>query len=110
MPHMVRMLTGPDNRRLIPVCALAGGCLLLLADTVTRAVLSQEIPIGVITALIGGDAFFPVLLAWALLLLSADTLTRAVLPAEIPIGVLTALIGGPFFCIIYRRRQIQQIG
>ena len=57
VPHMVRFITGPDNRRLIPVSLLAGACLLLLADTVTRAVLPQEIPIGVITALIGGPFF-----------------------------------------------------
>jgi iron complex transport system permease protein len=57
VPHMVRSVTGPDNRRLIPVSALAGGLLLLGADTVTRAVLPQEIPIGVITALIGGPFF-----------------------------------------------------
>jgi iron complex transport system permease protein len=57
VPHMVRSVTGPDNRRLIPVSALAGACLLLGADTVTRAVLPQEIPIGVITALIGGPFF-----------------------------------------------------
>ncbi len=57
VPHMVRFITGPDNRRLIPVSLLAGACLLLGADTVTRAVLPQEIPIGVITALIGGPFF-----------------------------------------------------
>jgi len=57
VPHMVRVVTGPDNRRLIPVSLLAGACLLLGADTVTRAVLPQEIPIGVITALIGGPFF-----------------------------------------------------
>jgi iron complex transport system permease protein len=57
VPHMVRTVTGPDNRRLIPVSALAGACLLLGADTVTRALLPQEIPIGVITALIGGPFF-----------------------------------------------------
>ena len=57
VPHMVRFVTGPDNRRLIPASALAGAALLLLGDTVTRAVLPQEIPIGVITALIGGPVF-----------------------------------------------------
>jgi iron complex transport system permease protein len=57
VPHMVRMVTGPDNRRLIPISALAGACLLLCADTVTRSVLPREIPIGVITALIGGPFF-----------------------------------------------------
>ena len=66
VPHMMRMLTGPDNRRLLPVSMLAG----------------------------------------AILLLGADTLTRAVLPQEVPIGVLTALVGGPFFCYVFRRRQL----
>ncbi len=57
VPHMMRLITGPDNRRLIPVSLLAGAILLLLADTVTRAVLPSEIPIGVLTALIGGPFF-----------------------------------------------------
>jgi len=66
VPHMMRFMTGPDNRKLIPVSLFAG----------------------------------------AILLLCADTVTRAVLPTEIPIGVLTALIGGPFFCYIFRKRQM----
>ena len=66
IPHMMRSLTGPDNQKLIPVSLLAG----------------------------------------AILLLCADTVTRAVLPSEVPIGVLTALIGGPFFCYIFRKRQL----
>jgi iron complex transport system permease protein len=57
VPHMMRLLTGPDNRRLVPVSLLAGAILLLIADTVTRAVLPTEIPIGVLTALIGGPFF-----------------------------------------------------
>lgn len=57
VPHLVRMATGPDNRRLLPVAMLSGALLLLSADTVTRAVLPQEIPIGVLTALIGGPFF-----------------------------------------------------
>jgi len=57
IPHMMRSLTGPDNRKLIPVSMMAGAILLLCADTVTRAVLPHEIPIGVITALIGGPFF-----------------------------------------------------
>lgn len=57
VPHLVRMMTGPDNRRLLPVALLAGALLLLAADTVTRAVLPQEVPIGVLTALIGGPFF-----------------------------------------------------
>ena len=57
IPHMMRFLTGPDNRRLIPISLLAGAILLLGADTITRAVLPSEIPIGVLTALIGGPFF-----------------------------------------------------
>lgn len=57
VPHMMRFLTGPDNRRLIPMSLLAGAILLLIADTITRAVLPSEIPIGVLTALIGGPFF-----------------------------------------------------
>ena len=57
VPHMVRFITGPDNRRLIPVSLLVGAILLLTADTITRAVLPAEIPIGVLTALIGGPFF-----------------------------------------------------
>ncbi len=66
IPHLMRFFVGPDNRKLLPASALVG----------------------------------------AILLLCADTITRAVLPTEIPIGVLTALIGGPFFCYIFRKRQI----
>jgi len=57
VPHMIRSVTGPDNRRLIPLSLLAGAILLLSADTVTRAVLPVEVPIGVLTALIGGPFF-----------------------------------------------------
>ncbi len=57
VPHMMRFLTGPDNRKLVPVSLLSGAILLLCADTVTRAILPAEIPIGVLTALIGGPFF-----------------------------------------------------
>jgi iron complex transport system permease protein len=57
VPHLMRYLVGPDNRKLLPVSALAGALLLLGADTLTRAVLPVEIPIGVLTALIGGPFF-----------------------------------------------------
>ncbi|MFP4649601.1 MAG: FecCD family ABC transporter permease [Desulfobacterales bacterium] len=70
VPHLVRGVCGPDHRRLIPLSLLCG----------------------------------------AILLLAADTVTRAVLPNELPIGVLTALIGGPFFCWVFRRRQMGAMG
>lgn len=57
VPHMVRFITGPDNRRLLPLSMIAGAFLLLMADTITRAVLPHEIPIGVLTALTGGPIF-----------------------------------------------------
>ena len=57
VPHMLRHIVGPDNRRLIPLSFFAGGLLLLLADTLTRAVLPVEVPIGVLTALLGGPFF-----------------------------------------------------
>lgn len=57
VPHMLRMLTGPDNRILLPASFFAGAILLLAADTITRAVLPHEIPIGILTALIGGPCF-----------------------------------------------------
>lgn len=57
IPHLMRFLVGPDNRRLLPVSVLAGASLLLWADTFTRAVLPAEVPIGVLTALMGGPFF-----------------------------------------------------
>ncbi|OIQ51192.1 putative ABC transporter permease protein [Pseudodesulfovibrio hydrargyri] len=57
VPHLMRMVVGPDNRWLLPASGLGGAILLLLADTVTRALLPHEVPIGVLTALIGGPVF-----------------------------------------------------
>ncbi len=57
VPHMIRFITGPDNRKLMPISLLAGAVLLLGADTITRAVLPHEIPIGILTALTGGPVF-----------------------------------------------------
>ena len=57
VPHLVRLLTGPSNRVLIPASFLCGSMLLLGADTITRVYLPTELPIGVLTALIGGPIF-----------------------------------------------------
>ncbi|MBG0790420.1 MAG: iron ABC transporter permease [Desulfovibrionaceae bacterium] len=57
IPHLMRLVIGPDNRWLLPASGLGGAILLLSADTLTRAVLPQEVPIGVLTALIGGPVF-----------------------------------------------------
>jgi iron complex transport system permease protein len=58
VPHIMRLLVGPDHRRLLPASALFGALLLLLADTVARTVMSpSEIPVGIITAATGGPFF-----------------------------------------------------
>ena len=58
VPHAVRLLVGPDHRRLVPASALAGAAFLVLADCLARLLLPQgEIPIGVVTALAGAHCF-----------------------------------------------------
>jgi len=58
VPHALRLALGNDQRMLLPASALAGGTLLLLADTAARSLLApQQLPVGVITALIGVPAF-----------------------------------------------------
>lgn len=57
VPHMLRFLVGSDNRILLPLSALLGGTLLLLADTFTRTLMNIEIPVGVFTTLFGGPFF-----------------------------------------------------
>ncbi len=57
IPHLVRLLLGSDARVLIPASFFLGSALLLFADTITRVFLPVEIPIGVLTAIIGGPFF-----------------------------------------------------
>jgi iron complex transport system permease protein len=58
VPHMLRLLWGPDHRLLLPASALAGATLLIAADALARRVVAPaELPIGVITALLGGPFF-----------------------------------------------------
>ena len=59
VPHLARLLVGPDHRRLLPAAALAGAVLLIAADTLARVILpyGQELPVGIITALLGGPFF-----------------------------------------------------
>jgi iron complex transport system permease protein len=59
VPHLTRMLVGPDHRILMPASALGGAAFLVLADTVARTVgAPQEIPVGVVTAMVGAPFFF----------------------------------------------------
>ncbi|MDP3085042.1 MAG: iron ABC transporter permease [Rubrivivax sp.] len=63
VPHALRLLLGNDQRVLLPACALAGGALLLLADTAARSLVApQQLPVGVITALVGVPTFLVLLL------------------------------------------------
>lgn len=62
VPHVVRSLFGPDHRVLLPAAALAGAAFLIGADTAARTLLHPtEVPVGVITALLGGPFFFVIL-------------------------------------------------
>ena len=58
VPHLVRLWSGPDNRLLLPQSALVGALLMVLADAVSRALISpSELPVGILTALAGGPFF-----------------------------------------------------
>ena len=61
VPHMGRLLVGPDFRRLVPASALIGAVFLLAVDNLSRIVFPTEIPLGILTALIGAPVF-----AWLL--------------------------------------------
>jgi len=60
----VRLLVGPQHRRLLPAVLLAGALLLLIADTIARSLLpsGEELPVGVVTAILGGPFFCYLLL------------------------------------------------
>jgi iron complex transport system permease protein len=63
VPHLLRLLIGPDNRYLLPASALLGASMLLLADAVSRTIVAPaELPIGIITAAVGGPFFLWILL------------------------------------------------
>lgn len=62
IPHIARMMVGPDNRLLLPAAALVGATYLVIADDIARLLFSVEIPIGILTSLIG-IPFFAFVLA-----------------------------------------------
>jgi len=65
-PHFARLLLGPDHRRLIPGAALAGAAMVMLADLAGRVVVAPaELPVGTVTALVGGPFFLILLLRHA---------------------------------------------
>ena len=57
VPHVVRMIIGPKHRALMPFSILCGGAFLVFCDTLARSLVSQEMPVGVITAAFGGPFF-----------------------------------------------------
>lgn len=57
IPHISRMLVGPNYRVLIPASVLLGSIFLLFVDTIARMLLAMEIPIGILTSIIGAPAF-----------------------------------------------------
>jgi iron complex transport system permease protein len=60
VPHVLRLLAGPDHRALIPLSAMGGAVLLATADLAVRAWLPGEIPVSVLTALLAGPAFLAI--------------------------------------------------
>lgn len=62
VPHMIRLLAGPDHRILLPASALLGGIVLVLADLLARTMMAPvELPVGIMTALIGSPVFMSML-------------------------------------------------
>lgn len=58
IPHITRLLTGPNHKRLLPLCLFTGAVFLMLADLVSRTILSPiELPIGVVTSFVGSLVF-----------------------------------------------------
>ena len=63
VPHLVRIAAGPDHRFLLPASALLGGCLMLAADMIARVIVAPaELPIGILTAILGAPFFLWILL------------------------------------------------
>lgn len=57
VPHMGRMIAGSDNRLLIPLSFSIGACFLLLVDNISRVISGSEMPLGILTAIVGGPFF-----------------------------------------------------
>lgn len=61
VPHLARFMFGSDHRLLLPIVSISGAIFLLVSDTVIRLVSSHEVPIGVVTALLGAPVFLVIL-------------------------------------------------
>ena len=61
IPHLGRMAFGNDNRRLLPFSAMAGGLFMLVTDTIARCATASEIPVSILTAVVGAPVFLMLL-------------------------------------------------
>ena len=111
VPHLARSLVGPDFARLIPTAALLGGGYLLLIDTLARTMAPVEIPLGILTAVIG-TPFFIWLLAsvqrtWSCMSLAGRDLTIGYSDRVVGRGLDVALEQGEVLALLgpERRRQ-----
>ena len=57
IPHVARMLVGPNHRVMLPVCLTIGACYLLFIDDIARTITASEIPLGILTAIVGAPFF-----------------------------------------------------
>jgi iron complex transport system permease protein len=57
IPHLGRMMVGPDHRRLLPVCLVLGSVYMLLIDDIARSIIASEIPLGILTSIVGAPFF-----------------------------------------------------
>ncbi|MEZ0329244.1 MAG: iron ABC transporter permease [Dissulfuribacterales bacterium] len=57
VPHLIRMISGPDHKRLLPMSMAGGAAFMIVADTISRGMSRLEIPVGIITALFGAPFF-----------------------------------------------------
>ena len=57
VPHLVRMLLGPDHRKLVPLSITGGAAFMIMADTIARNLTSYDLPVGIITAILGAPFF-----------------------------------------------------
>jgi len=62
MPHVVRFIAGPDNRIVVPLSVILGGAFLIAVDTACRSLMPSEIPLGILTSIIGAPLFFLIIL------------------------------------------------
>ena len=66
VPHAVRLLCGPDHRKLLPICGIAGAIFLVICDTFARTLIApQQLPVGIVTAITGGPFFLYLLIKYS---------------------------------------------